>query len=171
MRRVSGLITGLLAVAISLGLSASAQERACRVEDTPTGAKVVGGVNAHLANWPGIASIQLNMQQGAFHVCGGAAISKDWILTAAHCVEGFKVSEQSGRVFAYEEAGDGGPERKIAAIRIQLGTGDLGRKPDGSPRRVSSCRKRPLPQWRHRSANHVCARPPCRKAIRRDTSP
>jgi len=132
LRRVSSIVAGSFALSLACGLTATAQERVCRVEDTPTGAKVVGGVNAHLANWPGIASIQLRMQRGTFHVCGGAAISKEWVLTAAHCVEGFRVSEESGRVFAYEPAGDGGSERKVAAIRVQLGTGDLGRTPDGS---------------------------------------
>ena len=135
-RRVSAVTAGLVAGFVSMALvsapSASAQDRTCRVEDTPTGAKVVGGVTAHLANWPGIASIQLRMRNGTFHVCGGAAISKDWVLTAAHCVEGFRVSEESGRVFAFEAASNGGPERKIAAIRVQLGTGDLGRTPEGS---------------------------------------
>lgn len=132
MRIVYRLISAALLTGLIASPMAGAQERVCRVQDTPTGAKVVGGVDAYLENWPGIASIQLRMQRGTFHVCGAAAISPEWILTAAHCVEGFAVSAESGKVFAYEDLGDGLAPRKVGAVRVQLGTGDLGRTPEGS---------------------------------------
>ncbi len=131
MRLRHALLGAFLLPLLPAGLAA-AQERVCRADTIPEGAKVVGGVSANLENWPGIASIQLRTQQGTFHVCGGAAISPEWILTAAHCVEGFAVSPDSGRVFAYKDYGDGSPPRKFAAIRVQLGTSDLGYMPDSS---------------------------------------
>ncbi len=123
------VLASLIAAATA---QADPEPRSCRADSQQTGAKVVGGVNASLRNWPGIASIQVRTLNNTFHMCGGAAISSEWILTAAHCVEDFQLSPQSGKVFAYEDPGDGSPKTRVGAVRVQLGTGNLGVQTSGS---------------------------------------
>jgi len=52
---------------------------------------VVGGHDARPGAWPWQASLQTTR---GFHFCGGSLIHPQWILTAAHCVEG----QSAGRI-------------------------------------------------------------------------
>ncbi|XP_033230319.1 trypsin 3A1-like isoform X3 [Belonocnema kinseyi] len=45
--------------------------------------RIVGGVNANIADFPH----QVSIQKFGSHICGGSIISKNWIITAAHCVQ------------------------------------------------------------------------------------
>uniref|UniRef100_A0A8C2WGA2 Transmembrane serine protease 2 n=1 Tax=Cyclopterus lumpus TaxID=8103 RepID=A0A8C2WGA2_CYCLU len=47
------------------------------------GARIVGGTQAANGAWPWQVSLQINGQ----HICGGSIISRDWILSAAHCFQ------------------------------------------------------------------------------------
>jgi trypsin len=46
--------------------------------------KIVGGVEAAREEFPFIVSLQTSYSR---HFCGGSLIRKNWVLTAAHCVE------------------------------------------------------------------------------------
>uniref|UniRef100_A0A8C1MQI3 Transmembrane serine protease 4b n=1 Tax=Cyprinus carpio TaxID=7962 RepID=A0A8C1MQI3_CYPCA len=49
--------------------------------------RIVGGVDTEIEHWPWQVSLQWNYQ----HVCGGALLSRRWIISAAHC---FTVQKQ-----------------------------------------------------------------------------
>ncbi|NXC15057.1 TMPS2 protease, partial [Corythaeola cristata] len=60
------------------------------------GLRIVGGSGAALGQWPWQVSLHV---QGT-HVCGGSIITHQWIVTAAHCVEGQLSDPNSWRVYA-----------------------------------------------------------------------
>ncbi|KFP79966.1 Acrosin, partial [Acanthisitta chloris] len=46
---------------------------------------VVGGTGVQPGAWPGIASIQVTLKNGTWHICAGSLIHPRWVLTAAYC--------------------------------------------------------------------------------------
>lgn len=66
------VVFALVATLITLTLAAPG---------SPQG-RIVGGVDATLGQFPH----QISLRQSGSHICGGSIISRDFILTAAHCV-------------------------------------------------------------------------------------
>ncbi|KFO31425.1 Bridging integrator 2 [Fukomys damarensis] len=57
-------------------------------QDFPdTNARVVGGNEAKKNSWPSQISLQYSSLGSWDHTCGGTLIRKNWVLTAAHCVD------------------------------------------------------------------------------------
>lgn len=52
-------------------------------------AKIVGGIQVDVESFPYVASIQVPGMFGRRHICGGAILNNEWILTAAHCLHFF----------------------------------------------------------------------------------
>merc|ERR1712227_785795 len=45
-------------------------------------------INGEDVDYPGKYPWQISLQKFRQHICGGSIVSKDWIMTAGHCVEG-----------------------------------------------------------------------------------
>lgn len=50
--------------------------------------RIVGGDEATAHAWPWQASLRSSGWMGSSHICGATIINEEWLVTAAHCVDG-----------------------------------------------------------------------------------
>ena len=58
----------------------------------PISTRIVGGHPARPGTWPWMANIKVVFPRGtlqAEHLCGGSLIAPQWVLSAAHCFDGY----------------------------------------------------------------------------------
>jgi len=83
------MISSILVLTLAVVASASTcGHKPFNLHDT----YVVGGHDARPGAWPWQASLQLTDDRN-LHFCGGSLIHPEWILTAAHCVDGKSTGE------------------------------------------------------------------------------
>lgn len=82
------MLGACVAACCALALISTAEARAAKSTPEPARASIVGGAVADTASWSSIAAI---FRRGRLH-CGATVIAPTKVLTAAHCVLGFNLS-------------------------------------------------------------------------------
>jgi transmembrane protease serine 9 len=89
-------------------------ERTLRVEP-----RIVGGAPAPIGAYPWQVSIGLaDVPTSVGHFCGGSIIAPNWVVTAAHCVEGNTRPGGIQVVYGTNYLGQGGKIARVSAIKV-----------------------------------------------------
>ncbi|CAH1246895.1 OVCH1 [Branchiostoma lanceolatum] len=87
------------------------------------GSRVVGGTEAEPGSWPWQVSLR-PVDDETWHFCGGSIISEEWVVTAAHCVDGdYKPLVVVGEHTREDEGDD--PERAVVATATTINHPDF----------------------------------------------
>ncbi|NXV08111.1 ACRO protein, partial [Cettia cetti] len=79
-----------------------------------------GGTGVHPGAWPGIVSIQATLDNGTWHMCSGALIHPQWVLTVAHCFDGAGDISRWEVVIGATVLSQPGPEAELRHIQNLL---------------------------------------------------
>ena len=131
------LLIALTALPIAPVIASRAIAQSC--EDPR---KIIGGVPAEIKDHPWQVVLDVPGSDGRSSLCGGSLIQDKWVVTAAHCFNGFKGSGtgvkagetnrlsgvwgETDRVIVHEAYDDATHENDVALVRLKAaGAGDI----------------------------------------------
>ncbi|RMB90303.1 hypothetical protein DUI87_33336 [Hirundo rustica rustica] len=105
----------------SSALEEYSQEGGYEPLDASEGAsRDAGGTGVHPGSWPGVISVQATLQNGTWHMCSGALIHPQWVLTVAQCFRGAGDISRWEVVIGATDLSQPGPEAELRHIQRLL---------------------------------------------------
>lgn len=98
--------------------------------------QIVGGRDARISDWPGMASLQTVQGNSVYHQCGATMITPQWALTAAHCLDDVEIDAR-GWAVQLGEPEPGAARARLGSVALVVGRADLRESGAGSVRRVT----------------------------------